>query len=540
MKKIIILFCGTFILTAGLLNVTAKADDASSRQMKIAVRLYNEKQYHAAMDKFFDVISNGSQEEVHTARLYVDRINKKLQGLGSEDDEEEIPLPAASSSAAQPAAPRPVADDRITGYTPSEVRNSYIRPAGTIYDPSFSRGQTYVASDAQGAPAAQLTHETQSGVTPATSDKESQEAISEILPKGGELYEQMRRQELSSRIHLQLEQERRDLLTKLAGIRGVQIYTMNPTTFEVISIDPDMMINSSGNVTPTGVQAFDLLTAIMFTMGDASITVVPRNVPTLKADIEDLRQAMVLDNYLVTGGVSPARIKVLSAISEADAVKLANIRGIAIMNRPDAKPNLSAIASMSTDSVPSITLGVQRKLINPAKDEGLVIEFSALETAAKIGKWTFEIIRKNDNEIIRRISGIGPVYQQVYWNGRQDFFGPPLYDGIYDCIFTVIDSTDNRNILTRSVELKSGTLAKTAASVAAKTAAGSAKASANPKARELNRPRPQRKAIGAVEAEQPVPSSDEEEFVVDVEGGDAVVTETGGGEAEAGEEAGGN
>jgi outer membrane protein OmpA-like peptidoglycan-associated protein len=61
--------------------------------------------------------------------------------------------------------------------------------------------------------------------------------------------------------------------------------------------------------------------------------------------------------------------------------------------------------------------------------------------------WQFQLLGPgaksgDDLVVVQEVKGSAPVFHQIYWNGRRQYFGPPLPAGRYEC---VLSATDMRN-----------------------------------------------------------------------------------------------
>jgi outer membrane protein OmpA-like peptidoglycan-associated protein len=90
-------------------------------------------------------------------------------------------------------------------------------------------------------------------------------------------------------------------------------------------------------------------------------------------------------------------------------------------------------------------LGVSPDYLDANKDEGAIIEFSVMEPQAGLLSWKFQLRGPgkkagDDMVTVQEVKGAGPVFHQIYWNGRNKYFGDILPGGRYECVLTATDS----------------------------------------------------------------------------------------------------
>ena len=69
-------------------------------------------------------------------------------------------------------------------------------------------------------------------------------------------------------------------------------------------------------------------------------------------------------------------------------------------------------------------------------------DFSVVESFAKVADWTLQIVQHaKDGKyyVVRQISGSSPVYRQIFWNGKKQYFGQILPIGNYTIILRAKD-----------------------------------------------------------------------------------------------------
>ncbi|MDE2142591.1 MAG: OmpA family protein, partial [Elusimicrobia bacterium] len=106
---------------------------------------------------------------------------------------------------------------------------------------------------------------------------------------------------------------------------------------------------------------------------------------------------------------------------------------------------------------PPISLGVFPPQIRPSRNQGAIIEFSVSDPPAGLVSWKFQLLQpsKDGTELapLQEVVGGGPVFHQIFWNGRQNYFGIPLASGRYECVLTALDAKNRQRTLHRWIQV---------------------------------------------------------------------------------------
>ena len=70
-----------------------------------------------------------------------------------------------------------------------------------------------------------------------------------------------------------------------------------------------------------------------------------------------------------------------------------------------------------------------------------MIEFSVQDPPAGLVSWRFQLLEPSEGGAsdlapLQEVLGGSPVFHQIYWNGRRNYFGSPLAPGRYDAVLT--------------------------------------------------------------------------------------------------------
>ncbi len=454
-----------FILTGLLfmscccgLTFAASGDDEQpgkvgmSRDMSQAVRLYRENRYNDAMDKFLDILVTGTPSEKAIANDYINRINQRF---GAVDD---------SSMDTPP-------EDRIAyPGTPSRMT-----PSDSTDKRADSRD--YYAD---------------------SPDSSNDRLVGNV--------QQERRAVMAQRIGRKISDIRKLALIRLNKIRGVQVF-MNGELPEAVSIDPDVIFTKEMNFRPDVDVILGDLSTVMYTLGKANFLILPEGIYAGDTKIVDMRRAMSVNSYFTRKGISTARMSVnLNITSHELPAKFKNIPGIGILFYYD-KPIVTVNAAQAdSDNPPLITVGVSAESFDPAKNDGTIIEFSVMQTGAKISFWKFQLLYYDAQRrlhVVQDATGDDSAYHQVFWNGREDFFGESYPAGKYIAVVAAADVVGRERIVRRPITIIGAARAASAAKKSAGTTVGGKKISSGARAaRSIDREKPQRrKPQGARQAE---------------------------------------
>ncbi|MFA6584562.1 MAG: hypothetical protein WCS77_09725 [Elusimicrobiaceae bacterium] len=400
------------LVASGGVPVCAQEDEENqgkmqmSRAMLQAVQLYREKRYNDAMDKFLDIMVTGTPSEKAIANDYINRINQRFSA-----DEE----PGADNSL--PAADMP----QYPG-TPQRSRSDYYRPESTKPSP---RDQYE---------------------NPVDDRKYGQDVT----------VSEERRDIMARRIERKIEEMRKLALIRLNKVRGIQIFMVGDQP-EAVSIDPELIFNKDVNFKPNVETVLDDLTTVMFTLGKASFLILPEGIYAGDTQILQMRRAMAVNSYFARKGISTARLQAnLNITSQELPKKFKNIPGIGILFYYDKPFTTSMANQIETDAPPALTLGASPDAFSPARNDGSIIEFAVIETAAKISFWKFQLLYYDTNKklhVIQDATGEEPTYHQVFWNGREDFFGEPYPAGRYLAVVAASDVLGRERIVRKPILL---------------------------------------------------------------------------------------
>lgn len=439
------------------------------REMTQAIRLYRENRFNDAMDGFLDIMVTGTPSEKAVANDYINRINQRFGGM-DDSSGEEIPDEERAEYHGMQAKPSAAADDSKSGkyYTPSD----------------FTEDGRY-------------------GSTPNNVDDEA--LVGNV--------KQQRRVVMAKRIDRKISEMRRMALLRLNKVRGVQVY-MNGERPEAVSIDPDVIFSKGMNF-KTGIDnVLEDISTVMYTLGKATFLILPEGIYAGDTKIVDMRRAMAVNSYFSRKGIAAARMSVnLNISSQELPAKFKNIPGIGILFYYDKPINTVITAQSETDNPPQITLGVSDDAIDPVKNDGTIVEFAVQETGAHISFWKFQLLYYDTQRklhVVQDATGETSAYHQVFWNGREDFFGEPYPPGKYIAVVAAADIVGRERIVRRPItilgKVPSGNQKESLQKAMSAASSGGRKVK-----RSLSRAKPKRYRVGAKEPAESEELSDDEE-----------------------------
>ena len=250
------------------------------------------------------------------------------------------------------------------------------------------------------------------------------------------------------------------LVAKLNKVEGVNVY-FRKGQIDAIDIDSNVIFQDD-NITFSrqGKEVLEDVYNLMLLSKEPTFVLLPPGAYTDEVDLQGVRQAVALNSYLINKGLSSAKLNFnMGLVNEQPPAKFSNLEGVSIVFDYDNKPTLYNKVS-DKNSYPILSLGMYPEKINTSLGEVMVIDYSVIETAAPIEEWKLQIIQHaSDGKyyIVRQISSNKAIYDQVYWNGKKQFWGAALPDGKYTLMLRAKDTKGREKIVRRKVELISDT-----------------------------------------------------------------------------------
>lgn len=401
----------TIILALCLAGSSVRAQDSGdehprlSRQMKSAIHLYEVGDDMESMNRFMDILTHGDPSERPMANQYLNLITKRMSSSGGAGGAPAAPAPAPTPAPVQP---------------PVAVESSEPAPPP--------------------APAPKPVEENVPVVKPPSSSAEPMSAANKVLM----------RQEIQARLRAAQEKSVADL-RELDGVRVIMRANGKPAA---IGIPSPLLFRSGISFQRDAGRILDPLTKLVFALGETQVVILPEGTAIGDAKVLDMRRTMGISAHLYEEGVAPPRVRVNLLNTQVDLPRgLLDFKGVVITFVYDQPMNLEAESEVGDELGPPISLGVFPPQLRPSRNQGAIIEFSVSDPPSGLTSWKFQLLQPaaGGEELapLQEVIGGGPVFHQIFWNARQNYFGAPLAPGRYECVLTATDTKNRQRALHR-------------------------------------------------------------------------------------------
>lgn len=433
--------------------------------------LYEEGKYDDAMDNFIDVFVSGNPEQISEANEYVNLIHFKRGGV---EAPKQVPYDESLEKARETGHEGKVLFDSRKAR--EGLEDEPVKEAKKPVAQAQEQAQAQTQPQQEGANVAEPVIYTPEG-TPVEDNKRVEKIVAEsTMPEGDdEEVKALRRESINA----QVDAMTNSVLEKLNSYKGINVY-MRGGMVDAIDMESSAIFADDGvTFKPEAKEILDEVYSLMILSGTPSFVLLPPGSYTDSVSIQGVRQTVALNSYLINMGVSTAKLSFnMGLTTEQPPAKFSDLDGISIVFDYTAKPNLK-LKTPEKNTPPVLSLGLYPfRSITPDMDEGMVVDFSVVESFAKVADWTLQIVQHaKDGKyyVVRQLSGSGPVYRQIFWNGKKQYFGQILPIGNYTIILRAKDVDGREKIVRRKVELLQ---TKKAEAKPAKTAKGAKAAAA--------------------------------------------------------------
>ncbi|MFH2203920.1 MAG: OmpA family protein [Elusimicrobiota bacterium] len=373
--------------------------------MSVAIQYYEKGEDLEAMDHFMQILVRGNPQERPMANQYLNLISERM-ALGGKFDKK--PPPAVT-----------VVEEREAG--PAEIEE--VGGGERETPPSSVSKDTVVIESIEPRK------------TPPS--RESQQRRKTQLTKKDRA---LMKQEIESK----LKNRVRVLLSKLRRFEDIRVLMANSSRPRAVGIPTELLFSQGTQFKKDSIMILDALTHLVFSLGATQVVILPENSILDDSKIIDLRRTMGVSSHLIKEGIAPARIRVNLLSSQVNIPRGINdFRGILLLFVYNQPLTLTADGAVGTESGPPISIGVSPGELDPDKEEGSIIEFSVMEPPVGLRSWRFQLLGSDgssDKMIpLQEVKGAGPVFHQIFWNGRAKYFGEKLAGGRYECLLTATD-----------------------------------------------------------------------------------------------------
>ncbi|MDP3543832.1 MAG: OmpA family protein [Elusimicrobiota bacterium] len=418
--------------------VHAQSDDDSggaalSRPMKVAVRFYEQGEDIQAMDRFMEILTKGDPSERSMANEYINLITHRMNTHGGGGG---APTPKAGVSVAVPVNPNVASPIRRAD--PAETAR--VKPE-TISDGEAARGRAtrFDSIDDDSARSA-----ARRKAAPARARADDMPAANKTLM----------RKEIRARLRNAVERS----LSEVKSIEGVRVVMRENGDPEAIGI-PTGALFQTGIAFQTGAsKILDPLTKLVFALGTTQAVILPEGTAIGDAKVMDMRRTMGISSHFFNAGIAPPRVRVNLLNTQVDIPKgLMDFKGVVIVFVYNQPLSLVVESAVGDELGPPISLGVYPPSFRPARGQGVIIEFSVSDPPAGLVSWKFQLLQpsRDGAELapLQDVVGGGPVFHQIFWNGKQNYFGQTLPPGRYECVLTALDAKNRQRSLHRWIQV---------------------------------------------------------------------------------------
>ncbi len=414
----------------------AQDDDGGaglSRPMRVAVRFYEQGDDMQAMDRFMEILTKGDPSERSMANEYINLITHRMNSSGGAAGSP-APKPGAvaveTAGPAGAAPPSPAAAARRSG-APETIADGEAARSGR-----GARSGDLDADDSR--PNARR--------APAPTRSRGDDMPSENKA--------LMRKEIRARLRNAVEKSLSDIRS-VEGVRAVMRENGDP---EALGIPSSLLFQSGIGFQQGASRILDPLTKLVFALGTTQAVILPEGTSLGDAKVLDMRRTMGISSHLFNAGVAPPRVKVNLLNTQVDIPKgLQDFKGVVIVFVYNQPLSLVVESAVGDDLGPPISLGVYPPAFRPSKGQGVIIEFSVSDPPAGLVSWKFQLLQptRDGQELspLQDVVGGGPVFHQIFWNGKLNYFGEGLPAGRYECVLTAIDAKNRQRSLHRWIQV---------------------------------------------------------------------------------------
>lgn len=406
---------------------------ALSRPMQLAVRFYEQGEDIQAMDRFMEILTKGDPSERSMANEYINLITHRMNTHGGGGG---APTPKAGVSVAVPVNPN--AASPIRRADPAEAAR--VKPE-TISEGEAGRGRATRFDSI----------DDESSRSTARKKAAPPRARADDMPAANKA---LMRKEIRARLRNAVEKS----LSDVKAIEGVRVVMRENGDPEAIGI-PTTALFQSGIAFQAGAsKILDPLTKLVFALGTTQAVILPEGTAIGDAKVMDMRRTMGISSHFFNAGIAPPRVRVNLLNTQVDIPKgLLDFKGVVIVFVYNQPLSLVVESAVGDELGPPISLGVFPPSFRPARGQGVIIEFSVSDPPAGLVSWKFQLLQpsRDGAELapLQDVVGGGPVFHQIFWNGKQNYFGQTLPPGRYECVLTALDAKNRQRSLHRWIQV---------------------------------------------------------------------------------------
>jgi outer membrane protein OmpA-like peptidoglycan-associated protein len=435
----------TSIILALLVSVLPRAhaqeDDEAraglSRPMRTAIHFYEQGDDMQSMDRFMEILTKGDPSERSMANEYINLITHRMNSGGGYNGS---PAPKAGVATAEPAGGTPAPAPTAAAVAPAKAAGGsggdIVAEGVAAPNRRPSRGDTLDEYETAGRKTAPPGSRTMRGDEMSSSNKA------------------LMRKEIKARLHAAQERS----LADLKAVDGVRVMMRENGDPEALGIPSPLLFQNGISFQRDATKILDPLTKLVFALGSTQVLILPEGTSMGDAKVLDMRRTMGISASLYQAGVAPPRVRVNLLNTQVDIPKsFLDFKGVVVVFQYDQPMTLAVESAVGDELGPPISLGVFPQQIRPSRNQGAIIEFSVSDPPAGLVSWKFQLLQpaKDGTELapLQEVVGGGPVFHQIFWNGRQNYFGSPLPAGRYECVLSALDAKNRQRTLHKWIQV---------------------------------------------------------------------------------------
>ncbi|MBI5200886.1 MAG: OmpA family protein [Elusimicrobia bacterium] len=381
-----------------------------SRTMQLAIRDYDDGRDSDAMDGFMEVMTSGDPSERNMANEYINLITQRMF-LGSTVNTKPVvagnPRPATT---VEPLPRESGGGERRGPAMEVDTRPLYDRPDRM----------------------------------PSRQDLDPPKASKAVMKK-----------EVDAKIRALA----RTFLSDLEAYPEIRVLMADRQHPRALGIPAEVLFESGIVFKKSAAKLLSSFSGLVYCLGATQVAILPEGMVVGDAKILDMRRTMGISAHLYATGVAPPRVRVNLLNSQIEVPKgMMDFRGIVVVFIYNQPLSLTVDRTLGDDGGPPVSLGVWPEKFRADRGEGSIIEFSVVEPPSGLMSWKFQLRQPSAGQgsdliPLQEVVGAAPVFHQIYWNGRRNYFGPELAPGRYEIVLTATDSRNRTRTLHRWVQL---------------------------------------------------------------------------------------
>lgn len=247
-------------------------------------------------------------------------------------------------------------------------------------------------------------------------------------------------------------------IAKINDAKGVNLY-MRDNRPDALDIEPGVIFEK-GQFRQDSLPLLNSIYELLALTQGSAYVILPPGSYTDDVTLAGIRQAMALNSYLVSRGISQGKLHYNMGLSDEEPpAQYANLHGLAIVFDYDAKLPTNLEKNENNETAPLLSMAIVPlcHAIDRSLGEAFAIDFSVLETVSAIDNWVLQIVqhgRDGKYYVVRQLEGFTPVYHQILWNGRKGIIGPELPCGKYTVVLTATDLKGQKQTIRRRLIVK--------------------------------------------------------------------------------------